>query len=80
MLSGHADTRTVDVLTTLFSFRLHQKRLPLFPNFICWFSRFDTDGDQLFVVVERFVDATVIFAIIFFVVVLNREDDPTTLC
>jgi hypothetical protein len=72
--------QTVDVLTTLFSFRLHQKRLPLFPNFICWFYHFDADGNQLFVVVERFVDAAIIFAIIFFLVVLDCEDDPTTLC
>ena len=80
MLLRHTDTQTVDVLTTLFSFRLHQKRLPLFPTFICWFSRFDADGNQLFVVIERFVHAAIIFAIIFFVVVLDREDDPTTLC
>ncbi len=78
MLLRHADTQTVDVLMTLFSFRLHQKRLPLFPNFICWFSRFNADGVQLFVVVERFVNAAIIFAIIFFVVVLDHEDDPTT--
>ncbi len=56
-----------------FLFRIHQKRLPIFPNDICWISCFDADGNQLFEVIGR-------FSIIFFVVVLDREDDPTTLC
>jgi hypothetical protein len=45
--------QTVDVLTMLFSFGLHQKSPPLFPYNFCWFSRFNADGNQLFVVVER---------------------------
>ncbi len=73
------DMQTVDVLTMLFSFSLHQKSPPLVPYDFYWFCRFDADGDQLFVVVERVVDAAIILAIIFFVVI-DCEVEPTTLC
>jgi hypothetical protein len=73
------DTRTVDVLLMLFLFSLHQKGPPLVPYDFCWFCRFDADGDQLFAVIKRVLDAAIILAVIFFVVI-NREVNPTTLC
>jgi hypothetical protein len=73
------NTQTVDVLLMLFLFSLHQKSPPLVPYNFCWFCRFDADGDQLFAVIERVVDAAIILAIIFFVVI-DGEVDPTTLC
>jgi hypothetical protein len=73
------DTQTVDVLSMLFLFSLHQKSPPLVPYNFCWFCRFDADGNQLFAVIKRVVDTAIILAVIFFVVV-DREVDRTTLC
>ncbi len=68
-----ATRKPLTSLWPYFLFRIHQKRLPLFPNNICWISHFNADGNQLFEVIGR-------FSIIFFVIVLDREDNPTTLC
>ncbi len=73
------NTQTVDVLSMLFLFSLHQKKKPLVPYDFCWFCRFDADGKQLFAVIERVVDAAIILPVIFFVVVYH-EVNPTTLC
>ncbi len=75
----HRNTQTVDVLLMLFLFSLHQKSPPLVPYNFCWFCRFDADGDQLFSVIERAVNAAIILAVIFFVVV-DCVINPTTLC
>jgi hypothetical protein len=73
------DTQTVDVLSMQFLFSLHQKSPLLVPYDFCWFCRFDADGNQLFAVIERVINAAIILAVIFFVVV-NRDVNPTTLC
>jgi hypothetical protein len=75
----HHDTQTVDVLLMLFLFSLHQKSPTLVPYDFCWFCRFDADGDQLFAVIEKVVNAAIILAVIFFVLV-DHDVDPTTLC
>jgi hypothetical protein len=75
----HRNTQTVDVLSMLFLISLHQKSPPLVPYDFCWFCCFDADGNQLFAVIERVIDAAIILAVIFFVVV-DCEVDPTTLC
>jgi hypothetical protein len=79
LLSFYVRSETVDVLTMLFSFSLHQNSPPLVPYNFYWFCRFDADGNQLFVVVERVVNAAIILAIIFFVLI-DREVNLTTLC
>ncbi len=56
--------QTVDVLLMLFSFSLHQKSPPLVPYNFCWFCRFNADGNQLFAVIERVVNAAIILAIL----------------
>ncbi len=71
--------QTVDVLSMLFLFSLHQKSPPLVPCDFCWFCCFDADDNQLFAVIERVVNAAIILAVIFFVVV-DHEVNPTTLC
>ncbi len=73
------DTQTIYVLLILFLFSLHQKSPPLVPYDFCWFCRFDADGNQLFAVIERVIDAAIILAVIFFVVV-DCDVDLTTLC
>jgi hypothetical protein len=73
------DMQTFDVLLMLFLFSLHQKSPPLVPYDFCWFCCFDADGDQLFAVIKRVVNAAIILDVIFFVVV-DCDVEPTTLC
>jgi hypothetical protein len=59
MLSRHTN---LDVLLMLFLFSLYQKKKTLVPYDFCWFCRFDVDGNQLFAVSKRVVNAAILLS------------------
>ena len=74
-------TRDPVTFLLLYFFRIHKERHPLLPNKIRRISHVDADGNQLFFkVIRTFINFAIIISIILFIIALDREVYPQTLC
>ena len=66
---------------TFLLLRIHKERHPLFPNKIRRISHVNAEDNQLFFkVIRTFIDFAIIISIILFIVALDPEVYPQTLC